>query len=100
MGASKTDNRHLKNMGSAKYVHLDGSKTTPIQIVAATTSCDLLRVILNTNGSTLTLRSGSRVVAVIANDAPEGPFPFGVECDKGLIAECSGALDATIVFDS
>lgn len=96
----QSDNKHLQNIGSAKYVHVDGSSTAPQNIVPATKAASLLRVILNTNGNTLTLRSGSRVIAVIANDAPEGPFPFGVYCENGLTVECGGTVDATIVFDS
>lgn len=97
---TQSDNKHLQNIGSAKYLHVDGSVTTPITVVPSSKGCSLLRVILNTNGGVLTLRSGSRVVGVIALDAPEGPFPYGVWCENGLIAECSAALDATIVFDS
>lgn len=96
----QSDNKHLQNMNSAKYLHVDGSSTDPIVVVPATKGCSLLRVILNTNGSTLRLRTGSRVVAVIASDALEGSFPYGVWCENGLIAECGGSLDATIVFDS
>lgn len=94
----QSDNKHLQNINSAKFAHLDGAATTTV--VPSTKGCSLLRVILNTNGGVITLRTGSRVVAVIATDAPEGPFPYGVWCENGLIAECSGALDATVVFDS
>lgn len=79
-------------------MYLDGTVTTPITIVPSTKGCRLLRVILNTNGATLRLRSGSRVIANIATDATEQTFNYGVYCDSGLIAECGGPLDATIVF--
>lgn len=92
-----SDNRHLGRLTSSKFVHLDGA--TPTTIVPATSGCSLVGVILNTNGNTLTLRTGSRVIAVIAADAPEGVFPYGVYCENGLIAECGGALDATVKFD-
>lgn len=94
----QSDNKHLQNIGSAKFAHLDGAASATI--VPNTKGCSLLRVILNTNGAVITLRSGSRVVGIIATDAPEGPFPYGVWCENGLIAECSGAVDATVVFDS
>lgn len=93
----KSDNQHLADLTGAKFAYLDGS-TTPMTIVASGVGCRLLRVILNTNGNTVTLRTGSRVIAVIANDAPEGPFPYGVYCEDGLIAECGGAVNATVVF--
>jgi len=95
----QSDNKHLQNAGSAQFKHLDGSVTTT-QVVPATDSCSLLRVVLNTNGNVVTLRTGSRVIGVIANDAPEGTFPYGVWCENGLIADCGGAVDVTIVFDS
>lgn len=96
----QNDNRHLANLTGARFVWVDGSDTTPKTVVPSTSGCRLLRVILNTNGSTLRLRSGSRVVANIASDAPEQTFPYGVYLDSGLIYEAGGSLDATIVFDT
>lgn len=93
----QSDNAHLGNLTGARFVHVDGSVTTPITVRA--TAGRLLRVILNTNGATLTLRDGnSEVIAIIASDAPEGPFPYGVYFDQSLQVIASGALDATIVF--
>lgn len=94
----QSDNKHLQNVDSARYVHIDAAGTYPI--VPATKGACLLRVILNTNGGVITLRSGSRVIGVIALDAPEQSFPYGVWCENGLTAEAAGTVDATIVFDS
>lgn len=95
---TQSDNQNLSNLTGAKFKRLDGSVTTPITIIPSTTGGRLLRVILNTNGATVLLRTGSRVIAVIALDAPEGSFNYGVYCENGLIAECGGVVDATVVF--
>lgn len=91
------DNAHLGNLTGGRMYHIDGSVTTPITV--RSTPGRLLRVALNTNGSTLTLRDGaSKVIAVIASDAPEQIFPYGVYCDTSIVVVAGGALDATIVF--
>lgn len=92
------DNNHLANLTSARYVHIDGSVTTAVNVVPANIGCRLLKVILNTNGATLRIRSGSDVIANIALDAPEQTFNYGVYCNNGIIYEAGGALSATLVF--
>lgn len=94
----QSDNHHLANLTSARYVHIDGSNTAPVSVVAAGTGCRLLRVILNTNGATLRVRTGSDVIANIASDAPEQTFNYGLYCNNGLIYEASGVGDWTLVF--
>ena len=96
----QSDNQSLANLTGAKYVHIDGSNTGVIPIIAAGDGGRLLRVILNTNGATLTLKaaSGGEVIGIIATDAPEQTFNYGVFCPNGLIAQASGALDATVVY--
>lgn len=89
----------MANQNSARFVHIDGSVTTPQTVVATNNGCRLLRVILNTNGATLRVRSGSDVIANIALDAPEQTFPYGVYCANGLIYEAGGAGDWTLVYD-
>ena len=96
MARTKSDNKHLENLTSARWVHIDGSVTTK-QIVRATPG-SLLRVILNTNGATITLRNGTEVIGIIATDSPEGQFPFGIYCGTDISYQCSGAVDATLVF--
>lgn len=93
----QSDNRHLNDLTGAKFVWIDGGVTAPV--VVATGAVRLLRVILNTNGATLNLKSGSRQIGTIATDAPEGPFPYGIYCENGLTYQASGAMDATLVFD-
>lgn len=91
----QSDNKHLANQTSARYAHV-ASGTTTVRASAGR----LLRVILNTNGSTVTLRDGSDVIGIIASDAPEGTFNYGVYCNNSIIAECGGNVDATIVYSS
>lgn len=94
---TQTDNSHLGNLTGAKWVHIDGSVTTPVTV--RNTAGRLLRVILNTNGATLTLKDGpSEVISIIALDAPEGTFNYGVYCDTSIVYQASGAIDATLVF--
>ncbi len=95
---AQTDNENLSDLTGARFIHVDGSSTTPITVIPANSGGRLLRVILNTNGATLTLRTGSRVVGLIASDAPEQTFNYGVYCENGLIVEASGPLSATVVF--
>lgn len=93
----QTDNKHLEDLASAKYLHVDGSVTTAITVNSV--ACNLSRVVLNTNGATVTLKSGTQVIGIIASDAPEGTFNYGVYCDLGLTVTCGGGVDATIVFN-
>lgn len=94
---TSSDNKHLSTLSSARFIHIDGSNTNPITIRSV--GGRLLRVILNTNGATLTLKDGpSEVIGIIATDAPEGTFNYGVYCDNSIVVQASGAIDATIVF--
>lgn len=94
---TQADNRHLANQSSARFVHIDGSVTT-LQTARASAG-RLLRVILNTNGATLTLRNGTEVIGIIALDAPETTFNYGVYCNDSIKYQAGGAIDATLVFD-
>lgn len=89
----------LKSMVSGRFLQIDGGTTTPISVVPAGIGCSLIRVVLNTNGATLNVKSGSRQIANIASDAPEGDFDYGVYCENGLTVQASGAGDWTIVYD-
>lgn len=99
MGKVQDSNKHGSNLTSARFKHVDGS-TGNTSGVVINQPARLLRVLLNTNGSTLTLKNGAQeVVAVIASDAPEQSFPYGIWCNNSIRFECGGQLDATIVFD-
>lgn len=95
----QSENKHLGNLTSGQFVHIDGSVTTPVNVGPADVGRRLSRVILNTNGATLNLKSGSRQIGTIASDAPEQTFWYGIYCENGLTYQASGALSATLVFD-
>lgn len=94
---TKSTNAHLGNLTGAKFVNIDGS-STPTTVVSTTSGAFLLRVILNTNGATVGLRTGSRQIGTIATDAPEGSFNYGIYCENGIQVDTSGACSATVVF--
>jgi len=87
----------MAGLTSAKKHHVTG---TGDDGVVKSLPGRLLRVVLNTNGATLTLRDGaSEVIGIIATDAPEGTFNYGIYCDTDIRVEASGAIDATVIFD-
>lgn len=90
-----SDNSHLEGLTSGKFAHVISTATGG---KIKSKPGKLLRVILNTNGSTLTLKNGSEVIAVIASDAPEATYEYGVYCNDSIVAEAGGAIDATVVF--
>lgn len=94
---NQSDNKSLKNLTSARFVNIDGSTTNPVPVF--TGGGRLIRITLNTNGATLNVKSGSRQIANITLDAPEGTFDYGVYCENGLTYQASGAGDWTLVFD-
>lgn len=87
-----------ENLVGANYLYVDGGVTTPVTVIPSGVGGRLLRVILNTNGATLILKNGARFVGVIATDAPEGTFNYGVYCENGLTVQASGPVDATVIF--
>lgn len=95
----QSDNKHLQNLDSGRFVHVDGGTAT-VPLIPSTKAGCLLRVVLNTNGLGILLRSGSRVVGQIATDAPEQTFNYGAWCENGLTAEVTGTGSATILFDT
>lgn len=98
MASSRTtsENKHLENLTSARWVHIDGSVTTKQTV--RNQAGRLLRVMLNTNGATITLFNGTEVIGIIASDSPEGEFPYGIFCGTNIAYQCSGAVDATLAF--
>lgn len=91
----RSDNAHLQDITSGRFRHITG---TADDGVVKNTFGRLLRVILNTNGSTVTLRNGSEVIGIIAADAPEATYDFGVYCNDSIICEAGGNVDVTVVF--
>lgn len=94
---AQSDNAHLSNQTSARFVHVDGGAAL-VTVVPLNTGCRLLRVILNTKGLSLNLRTGSRVIGVIGTAVPEGTYSHGVYCENGLQIDVGGSGSATVVF--
>lgn len=93
---TRTGNSHLADATSARKHHITGTSDDG---VVKSIPGRLLRVVLNTNGATLTLRDGaSEVIGIIASDAPEQTFYYGIYCDTDIRVEAGGNVDATIVF--
>lgn len=82
-------------MASARWVRLPASATT----VVRTTPGTLVRIVLLTNGGTVLVRDGSRVMGVLALDAPEGTYSFGAYCQTNITCETGSTVDALVVFD-
>lgn len=76
-------------------MHVPASSTKTVRASAGR----LLRVVLNTNGGTVTLRDGSDVIGIIASDAVENTFHYGVYCNTSIICETGATSDVTVVFD-
>lgn len=87
--------KSLSNLTGARYVHVPASST----VTARSTAGRLIRVVLNTNGGTVTLRDGSDVIGIIASDAVEGTFDYGVYCNNSIVCETGSTCDVTVVFD-
>lgn len=94
---NQSDTRAAGTLTSSRWAHIDGSVTTPI--VVRSTAGRLKAVTLNTNGATVTVKNGSEVVAIIATDAPEQTFQYGIWCNNNIVVVAGGVVDATILFD-
>lgn len=92
---TQSDNSHLGDLTSARYAHVPASTTKTVRSTAGR----LIRVTLNTNGGTVTLRDGSDVIGIIASDAPEGTFHYGIYCNNSIICETGATSDVTVVFE-
>src|SRR6185295_12179976 len=90
--------KHLSNLTSGRNVHIDGSAAL-VTIVALNTGCRLLRVIINTKGLSLNIRTGSRVIAIIGTAVPEGDMTYGVYCENGIQIDVGGSGGSvTVVY--
>lgn len=86
-------------MVGADFVHIDGA-VNPVSVGSATSARRLIRVVNNTKGLSLNIRSGSRVIGNIATTSAEGAYMYGVYCENGIQVDVSGTGDATLVFSN
>lgn len=91
---TQSGNAHLANLTSARYAHVPASTTKTVRSTAGR----LLRVVLNTNGGAVTLRDGTDVIGIIAADAPETTFDYGIYCNTSIVVETGATADVTVVY--
>ena len=91
----QSDNNHLANLTTARYAYVPASTTETVRDRAGR----LIRVVLNTNGGTVTLRDGSDVIGIIASDAPETTFEYGIYCNNSIVCETGATCNVTVVYD-
>lgn len=91
-------NKNTQDLVGAQYVLIDGSVSL-VPVVPATTGCRLIRVVNNTKGLSLNIRSGSRVIGTIGTAVAEGSYMYGVYCDSGIQVDVGGSGgNVTLVF--
>lgn len=94
----QSENKHLANLTSARNVHIDGSATL-VTVVPLAQGCRLVKIIINTKGLSLNVRTGTRVLAVIGTAVPEGDFTYGIYCENGIQIDVGGSGGSvTVVF--
>lgn len=93
----QSENKHLANLTSARFVHIDGSSAL-VTVEPTTAGCRLLRVINNAKGLSLNIRTGTRVIGALATTTVEGTFDYGVYTPNGIQVDVSGTGSATLVF--
>lgn len=91
-------NRHLADLTSARWVHIDGSVTSTK--VVRPKAGRLLKITVNAKGVGFTIANGSETIATFATTTVEGDYSFGVYCDANItITGITGTGSTTIVFD-
>lgn len=96
MSKTQDGNTHLANGTTAKFTHIDGSKT---QVIPRSTAGRLLRVVINTAGINFVIRNGSEVAGIVSATAT-GTLNFGVWCNANITIDViTGTGSATIVHD-
>lgn len=94
---TQDSNQHLANLTGARFIHIDGSSAT-VTVIPSTSGGRLLRVVNNTKGLSLNIRTGSRVVGTIGTGAGEGTYNYGVYCENGIVIDVGGTGSATVAF--
>lgn len=97
---TRGSNKNTQDLVGAQYVLIDGSAPL-VTVVPPTAGARLIRVVNNTKGLSLNIRSGSRVIGTIGSAVAEGSFTYGVYCDSGILVDVGGSGgNATLVFSS
>lgn len=97
---TQSTNKNTQDHVGAQFVTIDGS-ITPVTVVPLNTGCRLIRVVNNTKGTSMTIRTGSRLVGTIGTAVVEGSLMYGVYCENGIQIDAGGSGgNATIVFST
>lgn len=92
---TQSDNKHLSNETSARFVHIDGSKA---QVIVRTGAGRLLRVVIGTAGVVCTIRDASNVITNVSSTAV-GTLNLGVYVNTSIIVDVvSGTGSLTVVY--
>lgn len=95
---TQSTNKNTQDAVGAQFVLIDGSAAL-VTVEPTTIGCRLIRVVNNTKGLSLNIRTGSRVIATIGTAVAEGPFMYGVYCENGIQVDVAGSGgNATLVF--
>lgn len=95
---TRSDNKNTQDLVGAQFVLIDGSSAL---VTLGTNGLRLVKVVINTKGLSLNIRTGSRVIGTIGTAVVEGPFPYGVYCDSGIQVDVGGSGgNATLVYAS
>lgn len=91
----QSDNKHLSNGTSARFVHVDGSKP---QVVVRASAGRLLRAVISTAGINAVVRDGSQVIGNISTTMT-GTLNYGVYCNTSITVDVvTGTGSITFVF--
>lgn len=94
---TQSADRHLANLTSSRFIHVDGSAATPF---TRTKPCRLLSVAICSKGVACTISTGGRVVCNIATTTVETTLIFGEYLENGMtISGVSGSGSINISFD-
>lgn len=94
----QSENRHLGNLTSARFVHIDGGKTA---VTVLPGDGRLHRIVINSKGLAFTVRNGTDIVANVATTTVEGTLNYGIYCANNInVNGISGTGSATLVFSA
>lgn len=92
---TQSDNKHLSNETSARFVHIDGSKA---QVIVYPGAGRLLRVVIGTAGVVSVIRDGTKVIGQTSSTSA-GTLNFGVYVNTNITVDVvSGTGSMTVVF--
>lgn len=93
---TQSTNKNTQDLVGAQFILIDGSASL---VTLGTTGARLIRVVINTKGLSLNIRTGSRVIGAIGTAVVEGSFHYGVYCENGIQVDVGGSGgNVTLVY--